>query len=639
MRTKVRCFHADIRVSTRIGGARPYGPTLADILDNPIDGSSVVGQIVYISAAGYQPMANAVVLPGTEPTTDLTISSVVVRNFRGIEEIRLELEPGTTYLVGENNSGKTSILLALWSALGSRQPLDDDLRRAADGTPAPEASVDVFVEPATGHRFTKQLTQQLIHVQRDSSTQKDTVGIRTVFAPSREGSALSTRRSFLQPDSHGAWLPAPSPVLQPRVMKLLDAHLLNASRDLAHEFANRTSIWGRVLSDLQIEHHAEEGDSRVNLERDLADVARRVRDASPVLSALQTDLRGIADAQASVGSVEVQPLPPRLEELARTTEVVLHQDNKPVLPLRLHGLGSRSLATMLVFQTLAKFRLGADRGFRPHLITLLEEPEAHLHPQAVFALRSLLDRLPGQRIVSTHSSQLVADAAPQSVRLLRRSAESIRLLNLPPDTAKRAAQFRRYVERPFGEIIFARAIVLCDGSTERYVLPILLSNHFRCNPAGLGISFIDCESMNREQTGMIIRAAHDIELPWLVFADNDDAGEFALRNVTHPTSGKPLTPDSEEVIMSGEKQIEQLLIDANYYKQIEQVARDNDVELGTGNGRHLKFLRSNKPWAAEQVAVLAVDAGIPAPGPVTTLAERLQACLRMNIHPGIEVEG
>ena len=280
---------------------------------------------------------------------------------------------------------------------------------------------------------------------------------------------------------------------------------------------------------------------------------------------------------------------------------------------------------MLVFQTLAKYRLGADSGFTPHLLTLLEEPEAHLHPQAVFALRTLLDRLPGQRIVSTHSSQLVADADPRSVRLIRRSAESITIVGLPPETARRVAQFRRFVERPFGEIVFARAIVLCDGSTERYVLPILLADHFKCNPAGLGVSFVDCESMNKPHTQMIIRAAHDLDLPWLAFADNDAAGRFALSNITHPATGEALTSDSDEVVMSGQKQIEQLLIDAGYIEEVEHVAAENDLPLGTGANRHLDFLTKQKPWAAERVAVQAMEARRPIPESVVALARKLQA--------------
>lgn len=524
-----------------------------------------------------------------DPTSGIRIRRATIRNFRCIDELQVDLEPGTTYLVGENNAGKTSVLLALWSALGTRRPLDYDLRRDVQDRPAGEASVDVLIVPSDGERFSTELRQRLLSVQRDPSTQTETVAIRTVFQSSREGNVLSTRRLFLQPDRDGAWIPVAAPRLPPDLMNRLEARFLDASRDLVEELGNRTSIWGRVLADLQIDQHPEQGEGRLELEQALADLARRVRDSSPVLRTLQEDLAGIADAQASVGTVEVQPLPPRLEELGRTTEVVLHQPQQPVLPLRQHGLGSRSLATMLVFQTLAKYRIGADSGFTPHLLTLLEEPEAHLHPQAVFALRTLLDRLPGQRIVSTHSSQLVADADPRSVRLIRRAAESIKVLGLPPETARRIAQFRRFVERPFGEIIFARAIVLCDGSTERYVLPVLLSRHFDCNPAGLGVSFVDCESMNKPHTQMIIGAAHDLELPWLAYTDNDAAGQFALRSIRHPATNEPLTPNSDEVVMSGRKQVEQLLIDAGYTQEVEHVANDNNLPMEAGENRHLNF--------------------------------------------------
>lgn len=564
-------------------------------------------------------------LPDTPAAASgISIRRVAIRNFRCIDDLQLELEPGTTYLVGENNAGKTSILLALWSALGNRRPVDDDLRRASDDSAVGEAVVDIFVTPPQGQRFATELRQRLVHVQRDPATGAEVVGIRSVFQASREGAVLSTRRSFLQPGANGDWTSVNAPRIPQDLMARLDAHLLDASRDLVDERGNRTSIWGTVLADLQIEQHPEQGVGRDALEQDLADLARRVRDSSPVLRTLQSDLGGIAEAQASVGRVEVQPLPPRLEELARTAEVVLHQPQQPVLPLRQHGLGSRSLATLLVFQTLAKLRLGADRGFQPQLLTLLEEPEAHLHPQAVFALRNLLDRLPGQRLVSTHSSQLVADANPRSVRLIRRSASSIRVLSLPPDTAKRVLQFRRLVERPFGEIIFARALVLCDGSTDRYVLPTLLSGYFKCNPSGLGISFVDCGSMNQPHALSIIRAAHDLELPWLAFTDRDPAGIRALRGIIHPATGKPLTPDSDEVIMSGGKQVEQLLIDAGYTEEVEQVAQREGIPLGTGERRHLKFLTDNKPWASEQVAIRAREADKPLPEPVVELARKLE---------------
>lgn len=411
-------------------------------------------------------------------------------------------------------------------------------------------------------------------------------------------------------------------------MNHLEANLLYASRDLDVERANRTSLWGRVLADLQIEQTTQdESESRIELEEALRGIAQRIREASPVLRALGADLAELVDAQTSVGRVELQPVPPRLEDLARTAEVEFHQKDQPVMPLRFQGLGSRSLATMLVFKTLAQFRLGADSGFDPQPITLLEEPEAHLHPQAISALQSLLDRLPGQRIVSTHSPQLVAYVDPQFVRIVRRSRNSIRVLRLPPETAKEIGQFRRYVERPFGEILFAKAIVLCDGSTERCVLPILLDRYLNRHPAGLGISFIDCESMNREQSRFIVQAAHDLELPWVLFTDRDDAGELALGSIDHPETGNKLTSESTEVIMSGRRQIEQLLIDAGYINEIEKVANDNRIEIFSNKKPHLKFLKKNKPWAAEQVAIEAVKAKRSLPDPIIELGRRLEEIL------------
>ena len=42
----------------------------------------------------------------------MRITSVRVRNFRGIRDLRIDLDE-VTVLIGENNSGKTSVLEAL----------------------------------------------------------------------------------------------------------------------------------------------------------------------------------------------------------------------------------------------------------------------------------------------------------------------------------------------------------------------------------------------------------------------------------------------------------------------------------------------------------------------------------------------
>lgn len=43
----------------------------------------------------------------------MKISKVRIENFRGLRELELDFDSTTTILIGENNSGKTSVLDAL----------------------------------------------------------------------------------------------------------------------------------------------------------------------------------------------------------------------------------------------------------------------------------------------------------------------------------------------------------------------------------------------------------------------------------------------------------------------------------------------------------------------------------------------
>jgi putative ATP-dependent endonuclease of OLD family len=560
----------------------------------------------------------------------------MIEDFCGIDHADLLLERGGTFLVGENNAGKTSVLRALAVAFGARRAGRDDLRRGPDGSAVGPATIDIYLSPSDGTEFDEPTRQRLARgVQRHSHGERaEVAAFRTILAPSDEGAQLTAERKFLQPGQKGGWVESPT-AFRSAVLDLVAVHLLDASRDLMEELGSRGSAWGRIVADLEVSDlparpdGSEDPLGRVGLEQDLQAIALRVREASPVLSQLEKDLGGLAVSQTTVGGVELVALPPRVEELARTIEVVIKQRDATVLPLRFHGLGSRSLASLLVFQTLCSLRVGADQGLRPQLLTLMEEPEAHLHPQAVVALRAMIEKLPGQQLITTHSPQLVAEVAPRSVRLVRRSRVGTSIVSLPPQTAKKIAQFRRFVERPLGEIFFARLVVFGDGTAERNTLPVLLAPLLGCDPGGMGITFVDTEGMEDPKVSKVIEALEDLQIPWLVYADNDGSGAQALASIT--VAGAPLDFTHSNVVTSGFKQMEQMLIDAGYDVEIEAVAVENDKSIGD-TLTPLKFLCGGKGWAAEAVARKAVAAGRDAPSPVKVLAEAIHQ--RIDKHPG-----
>ena len=185
------------------------------------------------------------------------------------------------------------------------------------------------------------------------------------------------------------------------------------------------------------------------LKRAFRSLADSLRDASPTFGKLASELLKMKDSQSDVEEVQLRPLPGRLQDLARSVDIVVGAGNgKPALPMRLQGLGSRSLAALRVFYALCELRVGVDQGVRPQLITLLEEPEAHLHPQAQAAMYRFIQDLPGQVVVATHSSVLIGETDLEAVRILRSTKEGTKVHKLDRDTAKKLAVFRRYISRP-----------------------------------------------------------------------------------------------------------------------------------------------------------------------------------------------
>jgi predicted ATP-dependent endonuclease of OLD family len=178
-------------------------------------------------------------------------------------------------------------------------------------------------------------------------------------------------------------------------------------------------------------------------------------------------------------------------------------------------------------------------------VTLVEEPEAHLHPQACLEIAELLGGVTGQLVASTHSAHLVTSVEPRAIRLLRTDAKATTVVDLGPGKdegrhvpralrpsmhASEMEKLKRQVERPFGELLFASAIVIGDGATERAFLPIAL-RHALGGTRSHGVCVIDPGSMSTPLAIAAVKFANLVGIPWLLFADDDDEGRKAAADL------------------------------------------------------------------------------------------------------------
>ena len=116
-----------------------------------------------------------------------------------------------------------------------------------------------------------------------------------------------------------------------------------------------------------------------------------------------------------------------------------------------------------------------DPESESYIMLTMEEPEAHLHPQAQQKLYSQLCKFSGQKIISTHSPSIVAQAELCDLIHFEKinGKTQAHSFNASNYTEEEKNRIKREVISSHGELLFANTILLCEGITEEQALPIV----------------------------------------------------------------------------------------------------------------------------------------------------------------------
>ncbi len=184
--------------------------------------------------------------------------------------------------------------------------------------------------------------------------------------------------------------------------------------------------------------------------------------------------------------------------LRENTSVVYEQNNQP-LPEDYNGLGYLNLIAMIfeIEVILNDFKNKYSKLEEPSDINLflIEEPEAHTHPQMQYVfiknIKSLLKeesqgntdgvQIRLQTIISTHSSHITAESDFDDVKYFYRKNDneviSKNLTALKKQYEKDPKQYQflqQYLTLNRAELFFADKAILIEGDTERILLPAIM---------------------------------------------------------------------------------------------------------------------------------------------------------------------
>jgi len=476
---------------------------------------------------------------------NILIDTIRIAGFRGIKNLEVSL-PRVTVLIGTNNSGKTSLLKALQLALGdySRYLSEEDFHIGADDKRVSEILVDVRIVPVDANgirtqKFNDEWATEFGDKIKAETNVNQFVALRTRATPNTIKGGFDSKRSTLErwPDLK-TW----------RTGKIKETNMLNyfesmpfisieAQRDIHQELKERSSFIGKVLSSVRDEYDQTE---ITMLEALIKKVNDEAVDESSVLQNLKTHLEKLNHSFEGSGSAEITPFPKKIRDLSKYFSIHFGESSSNTFSMEYHGMGTRSWASMLTVKAFTDLMAAKHekeaKPFFPILAT--EEPEAHLHPNAQKTLYRQLAESKGQVIVSTHSPYLAGMSDVTQVRSLRRDSTGIIANKLSYNISENDKKIlAREITIKRGEILFSRALILCEGITEEQVLPAMFEMYTNKSIYNLGIS---CISVGGKNYSPFVKLACSLGIPTFIVSDNDGSTkkdiEAQLRNLKKDTN-------------------------------------------------------------------------------------------------------
>jgi putative ATP-dependent endonuclease of OLD family len=460
-----------------------------------------------------------------------------IENFRGITKLDLEIGD-TTVLIGENNTGKTAILDALRFALrnvktrrGCAFEEYDFHLPTSSSEPSDASAISIratFKEDQPGDWD----DQQVAKLNRAKILQIDGDGCSLVIL--KVGARFdATSQDFVQdwefqnPD--GEALTGLADTSLSILHSEVSYFYLSALRDASKQFDARGPFWRPFLKESQLTP-----EKRAEIETKLSEVNELIISSHTSFSQVVSRLKEVRDvvsvANGGAEIVSVDAVPGRLFDMLSKAAVNLNTTTGAKIPVGRHGEGTQSLAVLTLFNAYLQAWNKGDP------VVALEEPEAHLHPSAIRALWQLIERVPGQKIISTHSGDLLSEVPADAVVRLARvqgtlGAWPVAGVNL---TDKQTRQFNFHIRHARGELLFANGWLLGEGESEVLLLPeVARILGFNLERAG-----VRCIQFRHADIGLFLAVADGLGIPWVTLTDNDQQGQQTVTKVQTALNGR-----------------------------------------------------------------------------------------------------
>lgn len=413
------------------------------------------------------------------------LSQVKITNFRLFSSLTLTLNRGINVLVGENDSGKTALVDAIRYVLGTNSNdrayiAEQDFHKDTNDLTIQLKFSDVG---SNAHRFVEHLSHEeyedeqgdtkrrsvlyvQLHAQKTGLERRGYPYIKTDIRSGVGGSGTgfeSEIRDFLASTYLKPMRDAEAEMSSGRASRL--SQILSSSKNIKEGMESILSIVAQANASLLADDAALKSSAKYIQEEYLHKLIFEQEKAN--LGAY-IDLAGIkADGLAELPeNIKKRHLRTILEGLS----LALTSDQ------RTHGLGYHNLLFMGAELLLLEQEADSELP-----LLLVEEPEAHLHPQLQMKLLQFINSMAKtqekpngvQCILTTHSPNISSKADPSQIIMLSGCGAYPLRENETELGGDDYKYLRKFLDATKANIFFAKSIIFVEGDGENILLPEL----------------------------------------------------------------------------------------------------------------------------------------------------------------------
>lgn len=475
----------------------------------------------------------------------MNIKSIAVRNFRLLDDVSINLEDDITLIIGKNNTGKTSFFEIIkilttgeeklsfedfsqktypvfrdanekyWQSL--KEGINDEEKERIEieiQNLIPKIELRIEIEYDKNKDELIELSEfitDLDESRNDASIllsyePKNTLGLfksysnrtddtLTLINFLKENIDLYYRLICYATDKKTNYKREIEGSFKEKIKKIVSFEDIKALRVLDDKKGDRNNTLALGFSKYYKERDKTDGNVNA-LEKALKEVSINLKEKyNAVLSKILVDLKRFgASTPVTIPDITIESEFDSESVIKRNIKYYYKQDEID-LPESYNGLGYSNLIYMILelASFIERFRNAKEEKVSEFLVVLIEEPEAHMHPQMqqvfISQINGVLKEAQNENIfvqlvITSHSSHIISEAGIDlnkgfnRIRYFNKLEHNIMIQDfnsLKVTDDKRTFRFlKQYLTLHKSDLFFADKVIMVEGTTERMLLPQMI---------------------------------------------------------------------------------------------------------------------------------------------------------------------